>query len=266
MLTTAQQALADITYSDGGIYNISTSMPVGTINVTNGTTLNVLSGASLTSSSYFIITANYNSPVNIYGGNMAGPFGLYILDSPLNIYGGTITSDQGISVSGGGTTNIYGGTIMGDFGISAGGSSPVNIYGGTIATTGQYAVQAINSEQINIYGGNISSNGGSGIAIEADGTGSIVNVYGGKINGSIQLLSGAVDIFGSGFNYGYGQVGATSGTLIGTLADGTPIDVTFSNNEGEIILSPTSTPLPAAAYLFASGLIGIVVLRRKYLL
>jgi hypothetical protein len=79
-------------------------------------------------------------------------------------------------------------------------------------------------------------------------------------------LSGAVDIFGSGFNYGYGQVGATSGTLIGTLADGTPIDVTFSNNEGEIILSPTSTPLPAAAYLFASGLIGIVVLRRKYLL
>jgi len=134
-LSVALPVFADITYSDGGIHNISASMPVGTINVTSGTTLNVLSGGSLTTAANnpsSIINASYSSPVNIYGGTTTGNFGISSWSSPLNIYGGTITSGFGITANNGSAVNIYGGTITnypgdtGGYGISAS-SSLVNI-------------------------------------------------------------------------------------------------------------------------------------------
>src|SRR5271157_3000096 len=133
LLSTVRPVFADITYSDGGIHNISTSMPVGTTTVTSGTTLNLLSGGSLTTaanSANWIINANHSSPVNIYGGTLTGNFGIYSYSSPLSIYGGTLTSGFGITAFNGSAVNIYGGTITptpgtGGYGIQAW-SSPVN--------------------------------------------------------------------------------------------------------------------------------------------
>ncbi len=270
LLSAVQPVFADITYSDGGIHNISTSMTVDSITVANGSTLNVLSGGSITAatdSSENIILTFGNSPVNIYGGTITSNVGIESSGSPLNMYGGTITSCFGISVINSSSVNMYGGTITtptgasGGYGISAF-SGPVNIYGGTIISNGGFAISANNSAQTNIFGGIISSNGGW--AIQSYGMGSMVNVYGGQINGTIlPQSSGVVDIFGSGFNYGYGQIGATSGTLTGTLADGTPIDVAFDNDGGQIILSANPTPIPASAYLFGSGLLGLIGIRKK---
>jgi len=289
-LSAVRPGLADITYNDGGTYNINTSMPAGAIYLNGGTTLNVLSGGNITGGNggfNYGVNASNSSPVNVYGGTINGGNGGFNYgvnasnSSPVNVYGGTIngtiTGDNesfgyGIYAYGSSPVNVYGGTITGaitggiedlGYGISADYSSVVNIYGGTIRGGNAGAscgIDAAYSSIVNIYGGTIS--GANGITSDY---GSQVNVHGGNIGGLIEALYGStVDIYGSGFNYKFGQISATSGNITGTLSDGTPINVAFDNfGEGNIILSPTPTPIPTAAYLFGSGLLGLLGIRKK---
>ena len=263
-LSAVRPGLADITYNDGGTYNINTSMPAGAIYLNGGTTLNVLSGGNITGGNggfNYGVNASNSSPVNVYGGTINGTitgdnesfgYGIYAYgSSPVNVYGGTITGA------------ITGGIEDLGYGISADYSSVVNIYGGTIRGGNAGAscgIDAAYSSIVNIYGGTIS--GANGITSDY---GSQVNVHGGNIGGLIEALYGStVDIYGSGFNYKFGQISATSGNITGTLSDGTPINVAFDNfGEGNIILSPTPTPIPTAAYLFGSGLLGLLGIRKK---
>jgi hypothetical protein len=122
----------------------------------------------------------------------------------------------------------------------------------------------VNNGTVNVYGGTLS--GGSGVI-----TGSAITVNGGTVNlfgGSFQagstqlphstygidLYQGTVNIYGSGFNYDLGPLNALEGTLTGTLSDGTPLDLPFSQALlGHIILIPE----PSACGLFALGLLSL---------
>jgi hypothetical protein len=76
----------------------------------------------------------------------------------------------------------------------------------------------------------------------------------------IEAQGGTINVYGSGFDYAYGPISASSGTLTGTLSDGSPLNLTFfQESPGEIILNPT--PEPATLSLLALG--GLAMLRRR---
>jgi hypothetical protein len=57
----------------------------------------------------------------------------------------------------------------------------------------------------------------------------MINIYGGSIVADLQAVdSSVITVFGSDFNFPYGDIGTTTGTLAGTLADGTPINASFA--------------------------------------
>lgn len=131
-LTLTQNGLAIIDYNDGGVYDINTIMPTDVVRVTNGTTINLQDGGTITSSRFAIfgygiwsigsfvntyngssitgadgginsgIYAVQNSVINIFGGNISGgsngsssASGIRVSDSMVNIYGGLITAGVG---------------------------------------------------------------------------------------------------------------------------------------------------------------------------
>ena len=172
-----------------------------------------------------------NGSVNIQGGKVTGG----------NVLGGSGNSWlYGVDTYGG-TVNIYGGDITA--GTDLGGSSQNNFLVGIIAWGGT----------INIYGGSISGGSVSGanhfspVDISADG--------------------GTINIAGSSFNYSYGPITSQSGTLTGTLADGTPVDWVFSialGSAGGIDLIPVPEPGTAALSMLALfGVAGGAALRHR---
>jgi|GEM_PF-3502803 len=285
LLFAARPCFADIYYSDGGTYNFNTTLPAGTVWLGGGTTANIYSSGNITgaitNNGFAWGISSSSSQINMYGGTITGGTGGFVdgIDlsggSQINMYGGTITGGSGgfadgILTSNSGTMNIYGGSITGGSGGFTNGifaeynTGPVNIYGGTItAGSGFFGVDASYNSLVNIHGGNITAGSGGFGSVTSDYS-STVNIYGGNINGFIEVLyGGTVDIFGSGFNYGYGQVNSPYINLTGTLSDGTPINVALENVEGNLILSPSPTPIPSAAYLFGSGLLGLIGIRKK---
>jgi len=205
--------------NDGAIHNISSGNFSAGIAQSND--VNYLEGIELD-----------NGTLNFSGGSVTGGSaansraanyleGLYTLGGTANIYGGTITGGNTVNDSFtdyheaiyavGGTINIYGGTITGgsDSGLSA------NNY--------FFAVEAV-AGVVNIFGGSFSTGLNNSVAeyytgLEGDG--------------------GTVNIRGTGFNFPYGPISAGSGTLTGTLSDGTPLNLSFYQvRPGEIALVP----------------------------
>ena len=68
-----------------------------------------------------------------------------------------------------------------------------------------------------------------------------------------------MEIHGSDFNLPFGDITATSGTLTGILADGTPLNVDFGRASTATI---TLVPEPSTALLLAAGLVGLATRRR----
>ena len=90
-----------------------------------------------------------------------------------------------------------------------------------------------------------------------DGT---LNISGGDItSGIIALNDSSVTIFGTGFNLPLGDILGLQGTLTGTLADGSPLNVNFGRASSARI---TLVPDPSTALLLAAGLVGLAMRRR----
>ena len=66
---------------------------------------------------------------------------------------------------------------------------------------------------------------------------------------------------GTGFNLPYGPIAATGGILTGTLQDGSPLNLSFSQiHSGQITL--VQAPEPGSAAMSALGLFCVALARR----
>ena len=88
-----------------------------------------------------------------------------------------------------------------------------------------------------------------------------MEISGGDFGGSLFALDSAdVAIFGEGFNFPNGEIMDITGTITGTLADGTVLDLDFGRASTATI---RLVPEPSTALLLASGLAALAVGRRR---
>jgi hypothetical protein len=242
-----------VSASSGGFIqdgNITGTVAVGggTMNISGGT----IAGAGGSNSYWNGVQGNgclgtieqRGGTVNITGGSIAGAGGNWnvgytVIGGVANIYSGaTINVKAGIAGFGGGfndgvamvggTVNVCGGSVVVDDSSRASLADALRVAGGVL----------------NIYGGHITFQG----------------PLNGASTGGIEAQGGTINVYGSSFDYPYGPITATSGTLTGTLTDGATINLTFyQQSSGEIILHPA--PEPATLSLLILG--GVTILRRR---
>ena len=255
----------------GTIINVPRDIDPGSISQND--ILNLTTGGTL--GDYFA-SLDF-STVNIFTGTVGDFFEAWHF-STVNIFAGTVGDEF---YSGGGyssstvsstTVNISGGTLGNNF--RAGGSGTVNISGGTFGNV----FGAFDESTVNISGGMLSNFFDVGDA-------STVNISGGMFGNVFGSVFAAIDestvnISGGAFNVAYGDYTANDwvngSSLVGTLADGTPIDARFSLvDNATLTLSPSSVvpeppssvvPEPSSLAIFGIGALGLVaggVRRRK---
>jgi formylglycine-generating enzyme required for sulfatase activity len=190
----------------------------GTVNIAGG---NILGGTAVGSTDTGghggyggIGMTVYNGSVSLQGANIRGGQGLG--DPASGGRGGS--GGVGVWVTGG-TLNIQSGSIAAGTGTA----------GGLTAGSSGYALD-VNNGVVNLLGGSVSG----GLLYAAGG---LVNISGGSLaaaSGStaFQLFGGTMNIYGSGFNSGFGALTATSGTITGTLADGSIISWKYYHGTG----------------------------------
>jgi hypothetical protein len=148
--------------------------------------------------------------------------------------------------------NFYDGLINGD--LRANDCSVANIFGGEIGGK----LLSYDYSIANVYGG------------EMDGlvtrNYSVANVYGGLIGeGLISRGNSVANVYGTGFNYPYGPITDTSGTLTGTLTSGESANWHFERfGASNIYLKPI--PAPGAFVLGGLGVGLVSWLRRRRVL
>jgi len=146
------------------------------------------------------------------------------------------------------------------------GQNPViDFYGGTVTSGVWTQEQGV----VNIFGGtlNVSETG-----LNSDGH---INIYGGVFGLGSYISGGSWDggnmnIYGSTFNYPFGIIPDTSGTVSGTLSDGNLVSLTFLDEDLSVgrrtaTIDLKAVPEPGTFALLASGAIFALVLggRRK---
>jgi hypothetical protein len=230
LFTPLLAARADVIYSagvyTGGNYDVITQV-YGGIDLEGGATLNAQASGGILGYSQQRASAVElnNGQVNVLGATIAGgtyagswAYGIEQNSGTLNVYSGSILGGQGtwadaISMSGG-TLNLYGGTVKGGSGALTGSGITVN-----------------DGSTVNIYGGSIEAG-----SVHAPGSADGLTINAG-------IHPSTVNIYGSGFNYPLGPLVPNGGTLTGTLADGTPLNLTFSQYSGAIVLVPEPEPV-----------------------
>jgi hypothetical protein len=227
------------------------------------------------------ISAISSSTVTVHSGSITGGNadiapGIGVDSSTVNIWGGNIVGGSGKQTdginAGFSTVNIHGGSFTGGSGTTSAhgmkvASSTVNIYngsftGGSGASCGLVTLESV----VNIYGGNFTGGNADFSSGIFAGSSTVVNIYGGSFAanngwfGIVPAATSTVNIYGTYFDLGFGAVTLTSGTLTGTLADGTLLNTTFSLDwGGQIVLSPI--PEPATLLLLS---VGAVMLTKKF--
>lgn len=146
------------------------------------------------------------------------------------------------------TVNFHGGSIWGD--LFANDSSTVNVYGGEVDDD----VVGEDFGTVNVFGGELGDD------LRASGS-STVNLFGGSVpviwaGGVTGMHDAVLTIEGSGFNFPYGPITESSGTLTGTLANGDPLNASFKIfSNASIVLA---VPEPSSVALLATAAFGLV--------
>ena len=144
-----------------------------------------------------------------------------------------------------------GANIVSPGSLSAFDNSHVTVQGGVIG----YAVAAYDQSTIDVAGGNMGW-----IAASSEGK---VTVTGGTMGWLEVYESGVIEIYGTDFNYGYGELTELNGLLTGILETGEVLNSGFIRGDTESNILPGSIvliPEPATVLLFG---IGAVLLRRR---
>ncbi len=213
----------DSTAGDPTTLNVLSGATLGVTQVFDSSVLNVQAGATFVNT----ISGQDTSSVNVFGGDI---FQVDLLNQSVGDISGGAFSCGGrcvglfdtaeVSISGG----VFGNS--GGISILAQEESTAMITGGTF----QGDVRAANDSSVDILGGNLS---------EVTATENAVITFFGDdfiaLEGGIPVLTGFGEIIDS-FN----------GTITGTLADDTPLDITALNGvvSSKIVLAPASTPPP----------------------
>jgi len=154
------------------------------------------------------------------------------------------------------------------------GSISANGSGGT-SLIPRTAVRLQDDVIFTMLGGSVSA-GGSGnevdrVGIFAEGNATAI-LRGGAINAAgsgsgvrteiVAEDSSTIFIFGSGFNFGLGDIQSLSGTVTGTLEDGSPIEWRFARDaDARIVLA---VPEPSSAILGVGFAMSMLLRRRRF--
>jgi len=235
-----QKAISDIYYNDGGAHALSTAFGEDvSLYVSNATTLTILPGATARS-----VISYDDSNVFMTGGWLAMGVSGYG-NSYFNMSGGTLSEIYGNDshFHDYAQAVINGGLVK--RGIQTYGNSQLYVNGGEIRT----GLLALQDSQIFIKGGTIAAT-----------------------DGQISSRGGNADVFiyGTGFNYDYGEISDLSGILTGTLLNGDSISCWFNRQDesGDMNYGTiTLTPVPSAVILGSIGLTftGWLLRRRRML-
>lgn len=267
----ADQAIA-VTFADGGIHIVSDAetYPFESVEVRDGvggapTALSVV-GGQIGTFSAGSLTVFDSSEVNVSGGLINQLFAED--ESIVEVSGGQIgllrTMDTAslvvsdgrmlLGIGGNSTVEISGGSFL--QGSEARGSSTVIVHDGTFLFDFILRDNAI----AEIRGGTFTN--GPGVTDFA-----VLHIFGGVIGPSIFTLPGQTPadprmiIYGSGFNFPFGDLSASSGMLTGTLADGTPLNTSFIRQPGTTIT--LAVPEAGCGPLLGVGLVAWQLLRRR---
>ncbi len=231
---------ADVIYNDGGVHDVNSNYSgnVGHIyNSSEGdpTTVNVFTGGSFDE-----LYAHNQSFINFYDGTVNQMLGARNY-STVKIYDGWIDKigvnsvDSGnakVEIFGGSTTDlrtqggesyVRGGSLLR---ITADSSSWISISGGSVG-----GVFAYGNSEVEIKGGLIGE-------LDCD-----------------KYSTSTITVYGTDFNYAYGEIDASFGNLKGTLLNGTLIDANFyiHSQDAKIILVPE----PSTFLLLSLGLVAL---------
>jgi hypothetical protein len=293
----AQNASA-IVFDDGKVHVVdaANSFPFEGVLVDDGppprptTTLEVVSGGEIGTVSEDDVAAFGSSEVTISGGTLGRDLWLYET-ADLRMSGGTIT--QTIRVQDNATATFFGG-VIGE--LNTNGQSLVEVLGGeftrffrvnseSVVTVSDAHVSCTEDPECNLrvgdrasllFGGGhvegdlVAANFGSAHLVGGHVEGDLVtanygyaSLWGGTIAGSLLALDiSLIWIHGSDFNYPTDEIFETSGTLTGTLDDGTPINIPFRRDPSAHIWLPEPSALAALGPGIA--MLALLYRRRRY--
>jgi hypothetical protein len=268
ILAAALPAHAVVIFADGAVHNVTSPISdddgVGYISSGQTPSVNVLRGGTVTGTDQLApaggvtaLSLGSGGLVNVSGGSVTGgniqpgaagiAAGVYQSGGQFNLNSGTITGG-----------NINGSGII--YAVELGGGR-FTMNGGQVSPGGGgIAIQVNTSGLAEIFGGTISS--GSPFFAAISGGGGRANIFGGNIDGPLRADSpgSLIMVAGTSFNFPFGPISATSGTLTGTLLDGTPINAEFHRgNSAQIVLVPE----PASGLMLVALAGGGVAGRRR---
>jgi len=286
-----------VTFDDGRVHVVdaANSFPFEGVLVDDGppprptTTLEVVSGGEIGTVTEDDVTAFGISEVTISGGTLGRDLWLYDT-TDLRMFSGLVT--RTIRVQDNARATIFGGSALTLFTMGQSLAQIVDGVIGELNTNGQSSVSVIGGEITQFFRVNSDSrvsvedveiscteNPECHLRVSDEGylrfrgghvEGDFVTtnlgfaiLEGGTIAGSLFALDGSgIWIRGSDFNYPIGEIWEASGTLTGTLLDGTPINIAFEQDLTAQILLPEARALTALGSGIA--ILGLLYRRRRY--
>jgi len=234
-----------LAYAAAGLL-IAPGQAFALIVIQSDTTTNTYIGESVE----IIEGTNPSPPTTV---DLVSPGGLNEVDlydsSVLNIYDGTTVDEMAVRDAS--VVNVYGGAVTDVTHVV--GNSTLNLYGGQMS-----AVRAGGSSQWMISGGEVPF---ADVADAATG-----KVYGGTIQDlfagpGLDTQESRITVYGSGFNYDYGEIPVLTGILTGILADGSALNAGLGiDDNAQIVLAPV--PEPASVVLLVMPAVILLIFRR----
>jgi hypothetical protein len=265
-------------WMDGGTHDITTVYPSYYL-ISAGTTVNVLAGGSIAASEH--INVRNDSFLNVYSGGTVGVLNV-TNNSTVTLSGGTATR---INLTTGSQATIHSGSVPTGgstaTSLSAQGDASVTVYGGTF--DGTVSILAIDGEPAptanlmgGTFGGGAHATGGTMVIDGASFGGSSsfsnanVSIYSGSfLNEQYKwnsITGGTVTVYGSDFNYDYGQWTGNWDTITGKDAYGNPFAFKVGSNDASrqlYLVEYYAVPEPASIALLGVGVAAFVRRRRQ---